>query len=452
MAGRSKQEIHKLRTALNTKTDESNNLSSNSTFLNQPFLTSIHVSKSCFSSLPFIRIQRIDKNRLVPLMSTENKSQPEKALALQVKTIGLIVNPVAGMGGAVGLKGTDGKAIVARAMSLGAKPVAPVRAQAFLSELKPVEQDIRLIVGAGSMGEDEAKGSGFVCEVLGARKKETGAGDTVAIAKKMVDAGVALLVFCGGDGTARDIQKTVNMNVPVLGVPTGVKMHSAVFALTPQAAARVVIRFLYEALPLREAEVMDVDEKAFREGRVSAALYGYVLAPYEPHLIQANKVASPMTETELRNHAAIGVYIIENMKPDVFYIIGPGTTTRTIGDLLDAKKTLLGVDLFCNKKIVANDVNEKQILEAIEGKPAQIIVTPIGGQGFIFGRGNQQISPKVIYRVGFENIILVATESKLRRLTALRVDTGDPNLDAAFRERKIKAVADYKTEYEMQVE
>jgi predicted polyphosphate/ATP-dependent NAD kinase len=385
-------------------------------------------------------------------MSTENKSQSERALTLQVKAIGLIVNPVAGMGGAVGLKGTDGKAIVNRAKSLGAKPVAPVRAQAFLSELKPVKSGVRLVVGAGSMGEDEAKSSGFTYEVLGARKKETAAEDTVVIAKKMLDADVALLVFCGGDGTARDILRAVGMALPVLGVPTGVKMHSAVFAVNPQAAARVVMRFLYEALPIREAEVMDVDEKAFREGRVSAELYGYVIAPYEPHLIQANKVASPMTESELRNHAAIGVYIIETMKPDVIYIIGPGTTTRTIGDLLDAKKTLLGVDLFYNKKIVANDVNEKQILEAIGGKPVQIIVTPIGGQGFIFGRGNQQISPEVIRRVGLDNIIVVATEGKLRSLESLKVDTGDPNLDAAFRERKIKVVADYKIEYAMRVE
>jgi predicted polyphosphate/ATP-dependent NAD kinase len=212
------------------------------------------------------------------------------------------------------------------------------------------------------------------------------------------------------------------------------------------------MRFLYEKLPLREAEVMDVNEKAFRKGNVSAELYGYVLAPYEPHLIQVNKVASPMTASELRNHAAIGVYITEIMKPDVVYIIGPGTTTRTIGDLLDAKKTLLGVDLFCNKKIVAKDVNEKQILKEIEGKTAQIIVTPIGGQGFIFGRGNQQISPSVIHRVGLGNITVVATEGKLRSLTSLRVDTGDPTLDAAFRDRKITVVADYKTEYLMPVE
>jgi predicted polyphosphate/ATP-dependent NAD kinase len=159
-----------------------------------------------------------------------------------------------------------------------------------------------------------------------------------------------------------------------------------------------------------------------------------------------------MTESELRNQAAIAIYIIETMKPDVIYIVGPGTTTRTIGDLLDAKKSLLGVDIFCNKKIVASDVNEKQILEKIQGKTAQIIVTPIGGQGFIFGRGNQQISPDVIRRVGLDNIVVVATEGKLRSLKSLRVDTGDPNLDDALRARNIKVVTDYKTEYVMHVE
>ena len=386
------------------------------------------------------------------LMSTENISPSHTNSSLPAKTIGLIVNPVAGMGGAVGLKGTDGKSIVNLAISLGAKPVAPARAEAFLSELNPVKNSLQLVVGAGSMGEDEAERAGFTYTVLGERKKETNAEDTVAIAKKLVDADVALLVFCGGDGTARDVLTAVDATFPVLGVPTGVKMHSAVFAVTPQAVARVVMRFLYEALPLREAEVMDVDEKAFREGRVSAELYGYLLVPYEPHLIQANKLASPMTESELRNQAAIAIYIIETMKPDVIYIIGPGTTTRTISDLLNAKKTLLGVDLFHNKKMVANDVNEAQILEAIEGKRVHIIVTPIGGQGFIFGRGNQQISPRVIRRVGLENIIVVATESKLRRVKALRVDTGDSGLDAAFRERKMKVVADYGIERPMRVE
>jgi len=368
------------------------------------------------------------------------------------KIVGFIVNPVAGMGGAVGLKGTNGKGILEKAVSLGAKPIAPARAESFLRELKPVQERIKLVVGAGSMGEDEAKNCGFSCTVLGERKKETSAEDTTKIAEKIKEIGASLLVFCGGDGTARDIFKAVNTSLPVLGVPTGGKMHSAVFAVDTKAAAKIATVFLFEGLPLKEAEVMDVDEEAFRMGRVSAELYGYMLVPYEPSLIQNAKMASPMTESEMRNQAAIAIYIIENMQPDVIYIVGPGTTTRTIGDLLEAKKTLLGVDLFCNKKLIAKDVNEKQILEKIRGKKAQIIVTPIGGQGFIFGRGNQQISPKVIRQVGLDNIIVIATKNKLENLESLRVDTGDPKLDEEFRKRKLKVIVDYKTERVMRVE
>jgi predicted polyphosphate/ATP-dependent NAD kinase len=162
-------------------------------------------------------------------------------------------------------------------------------------------------------------------------------------------------------------------------------------------------------------------------------------------------MASPVTESEMRNQAAIAIYVIENMKTDVVYIIGPGTTTRTIGDLLDQKKTLLGVDLFFDKKLVAKDVNEKQILEKIKGKTTQIIVTPIGGQGFIFGRGNQQISPAVIREVGRDNIVVIAAKGKLRSLKSLRVDTGDSSIDDALRGH-IKVITDYKTERMMRVE
>jgi predicted polyphosphate/ATP-dependent NAD kinase len=224
-------------------------------------------------------------------------------------------------------------------------------------------------------------------------------------------------------------------------------MHSAVFAVDPRAAAQITLQFLSGEIPLHEAEVMDVDEEAFRAGRVSAELYGYLLVPYEPHLIQEAKMASPMTESELRNQAAIGIHIIETMVPETLYIVGPGTTTRTIGDLLDSKKTLLGVDLFLNKKLIGQDVSEKQILAAIQKRTAVIIVTPIGGQGFIFGRGNQQISPEVIRRVGLDSIIVVATQGKLRSLRNLRVDTGDPLLDDAIRKNKLRVVVDYKVEY-----
>ena len=302
------------------------------------------------------------------------------------------------------------------------------------------------------MGQNQVEKCGFTFKVVGENKKETTPEDTQFIAKCIVDVGVDLLVFCGGDGTTRDILKAIDMKVPVLGVPTGVKMHSAIFAISPQAAARVAVGFLWGGLPLREAEVMDVDEKEFRMGHLSAKLYGYLLSPFEPHLIQGNKMASPMTENEVENQAAIAIFVIEEMKPNVLYIVGPGTTTRTIADLLDQKKTLLGVDLFMNKKIIGRDVNEKQILEAISGKNAQIIVTPIGGQGFIFGRGNQQISQKVISKVGLDKIVVIATKSKLDRLQSLKVDTGDPELDQDFRTRGIRVTNDYKTSLEMKIE
>ena len=368
------------------------------------------------------------------------------------KTIGFIINPVAGMGGAVGLKGTDGNEILNKAIALGAKPIASAKAEIFLSNLSTAKDHIKFLVGAGEMGEFRVKKLGFNCKVLGQAKIQTSPEDTQIIAHQMQESQVDLLIFCGGDGTARDILKAVTLSVPVLGVPTGVKMHSAVFAITPQAAARVALRFLFASLPLREAEVMDVDEQAFREGHVSAELYGYVLSPFEPHLIQGNKMESPMIESEIQNQAAIALYVIEEMKPTNLYIIGPGTTTRTIGDLLDQKKTLLGVDLFQNKEITAKDVNEKKLLQAIEGRNSQIIVTPIGGQGFIFGRGNQQISPKIINQVGLDNIIVVATKSKLDKLESLKVDTGDSKLDAELRARGISVISDYKVKRKMPVE
>ena len=355
------------------------------------------------------------------------------------------------MGGAVGLKGTDGKDVLEKAVTLGAKPVAPSRAEQFLEELKATNLGVQLFAGAGMMGETEAENVGIGCSVFGMKREQTSNRDTVEVAKRIVEDGVDLLVFCGGDGTARDVLNAVEKQVPVLGVPTGVKMHSAVFAVDPRAAARIVSRYLRGQLPLWEAEVMDIDEEAFRMGRVSARLHGYLLSPYEPRLIQGAKIASPMTESELRNQAAIAVYVTENMVDDVVYVVSAGTTTRTIGDLLDEKKTLLGVDLFVNKKIVAKDVNEHQILEAIKGKKVKIVVTPIGGQGFIFGRGNQQISPQVIRKVGKDNIIVVATENKMKHLKRLKVDTGDPELDKELR-GTIKVLTDYKMEQKVPIE
>lgn len=366
--------------------------------------------------------------------------------------IGFIVNPIAGMGGLVGLKGTDGPTILRKALRRGATPVAPSRATRFLLQLRPIKDKITLFVGAGVMGEIYAKEQGYRITVLGTKHEgQTTAQDTKNTVKEMVERKVKIVIFCGGDGTARDILASIGQSVPILGVPTGVKMQSAVFANDPNAAARIILRYLWNELSLKETEIMDIDEEDYRKGHLSAKLYGYAITPFEPALIQGSKQASIMTNDELRNQAAIAIYVIEEMQHSTLYIVGPGTTTRTIGDLLEQKKTLLGVDLFYDKRILASDVTEAVILKHIKNKSVKIIVTPIGGQGFIFGRGNQPISSRVIQRVGKANILVIATKNKVRQLSTLRVDTGDPEVDDALR-GYIRVITDYREEHVMKVE
>ncbi len=223
------------------------------------------------------------------------------------------------------------------------------------------------------------------------------------------------------------------------------------FAVSASAAGELVVRFLFGGLPVREGEVMDVDEDAFRGGRVSARLYGYMVVPYEPALVQGGKVESVVSESELRGQAAIALFVIEGMRSGVVYVVGPGTTTRVIGDLLDERKTLLGVDVFVDRRIVVRDAGEAEILRAVEGREARVVVTPIGGQGFIFGRGNQQISPRVLRAVGLGNVIVVATRGKLGGLRCLRVDTGDSGLDGELR-GCVGVVVDYGVEKMVEVE
>jgi predicted polyphosphate/ATP-dependent NAD kinase len=196
---------------------------------------------------------------------------------------------------------------------------------------------------------------------------------------------------------------------------------------------------------------MDIDEEAFRRGRVSARLFGHMLVPFEVDLMQPTKISSPTTSEEKERQLAIARYIAENMEPDTVYILGSGTTVSTIAEVLKVRKALLGVDLVQNGRLLGFDVNERQILSRIEGEKAKVIVTPIGGQGFIFGRGNQQISPAVLRAVGKENVIVVATSSKLEGLRKLRVDTGDPEVDRWFK-GPIRVVVGYGEEQVMMVE
>jgi predicted polyphosphate/ATP-dependent NAD kinase len=352
-------------------------------------------------------------------------------VSVERKELGLIVNPVAGLGGRVGLKGSDGAEIQRQARALGAEPHAGERAAEALARLRRVE-GLRIVTYPGEMGEDAARATGFEPVVMGdIVPGETTGLDTREAARQMHERGVDLLLFVGGDGTARDVYEAVGLKQTALGVPAGVKIHSAVYATHSRSAGELAALYLRGRVTSeREAEVMDIDEEAFRAGALQARLYGYLRVPYRSRLVQSQKMPS---SGEAASLAAIAEDVVSKMEPGVLYIVGPGTTTRAIARELGLDKTLLGVDVVLDGELVARDANEADLLallEAHEG-PARIIVTPIGGQGYLFGRGNQQISPRVIRRVGMDNILVVSAPDKLHALGSqpLLVDTGDREVD-----------------------
>ena len=329
------------------------------------------------------------------------------------------------------MKGSDGVETLRRAKELGATESSPARAAEALRHLASLKGKLEILTYPGEMGEEEARSVGFEPKVLGKIKAgETTSADTKAAASEMARLNVDLILFAGGDGTARDIFEAIDGNVPALGIPTGVKIHSGVFAVSPAAAGELAARYLRgEINSVQQSEVMDIDEEAFRENRLSARLYGYLRVPREESYMQGSKEASPVQEEE--NLKAIAADLAEEMDPEILYVLGPGSTISSVAEHLGLKKTLLGVDVVQGGKIVAVDVNEDQLLKIVAGKRAKIIVTFIGGQGFVFGRGNQQISPRIIRAVGRENIVIAATPAKLATLHGkpLLVDTGDPTLD-----------------------
>ncbi len=346
--------------------------------------------------------------------------------------VGLVINPIAGMGGSVGLKGTDGNEVLEEAIRRGARPIAEDRMNEALSHLPRID-GLRFLTASGGMGADLLSRLSFVFETVHQSPQEPTSVDTLATCEKFLERGARLIVFGGGDGTARNILDAVGEKVPVIGVPSGVKMHSGVFANTPQSAANVISKYLTTGLPLRRSEVMDIDEVAFREGRLSARLYGYVLVPYERSLVQPIKgdyEGEPVEDEK----ESIASYVAEEMKRDTLYILGPGTTLEAVAKRVGVEKTLLGVDAILNGKVVAADASEQKLLGLLKthGK-AKILVTPIGAQGFILGRGNQQISASVVRKVGIDNLVVLAAPTKLRETRVLRVDTGDDELDRSLR-------------------
>ena len=349
--------------------------------------------------------------------------------------LGLIINPIAGMGGRVALKGTDGREILAEARQRGAVPEAGVKAEKALRMLLPHRDSLCVYTASGAMGQDLCEKLGLPCRtVYEAAGGETSAADTAAAARALKEIPVDLLLFAGGDGTARDICGAVGEAVPVLGIPAGVKIQSAVFAFTPEDAGAVAA-VMASGTTMTDSlrEVVDLDEDEYRQGRVGARLYGVMRIPDCPDRLQSMKQSG--FATEAGQLEAIAAFLDEHLEPGLIYAVGSGSSAKCISRRLGLPFELLGVDLIRDRQLIARDVTEEQLWAYAKTGKLRIIVSPIGGQGFLFGRGNHQFSPRILKAVGKDGITVLSPESKILSIPdhTLRVDCGDEEVNRLLR-------------------
>lgn len=351
----------------------------------------------------------------------------------EMKRIGLIVNPIAGMGGRVGLKGTDGADVLKQARKLGAKPQANQKTKLALEKID--QSEVVFLTAPGPMGETSLKELGLTHQVLAMTvPDETSPADTTKALELMLEQGVDLIVFSGGDGTARQVAEVVgHQSIPVIGIPAGVKIHSSVYAQRPSAAGEMIARFITaDRVETMLAEVMDIDEDLFREDVLSAKLYGYLTIPSFEEF-QRSKASG--AETDRDTSYGIAETVINNMDPDITYFVGPGSTTVPIMELLELPYTLLGFDVVKDGQLIIKDAAEEQLLQAKRSGPIKIILSVIGGQGYLLGRGNQQLSPAVLDGLDKTDFIIVASNEKIRMLDGrpLLVDSGSAQVDELLR-------------------
>lgn len=352
--------------------------------------------------------------------------------------IGLLVNPLAGLGGSLALKGSDGEQLrkIAATLQPSERRRATERVERALTPLLAAQSPVSFSCWAGDMGATALEDLGISCKVMGNPSPGlTCAEDTRLAARGLVDAGIDILVFAGGDGTARDIYDVVGDSIPVLGIPAGVKMHSGVFAVSPEGAGELLVELARGGLVgLTAREVRDIDEDAFRHDRVRSRFYGEMQVPGEGRYLQHTKVGG--RESQELVATDIAAWLVEHLEEGRTYLIGPGSTTAAIMEELGLPNTLLGVDVMRDGHLLVSDANESDLLAVLSEADggATLVVTVIGGQGHVFGRGNQQFSPRVIRAVGLANIIIVAAKSKISALQGrpLLVDTNDPVLDKAL--------------------
>ncbi|MHC1605476.1 MAG: ATP-NAD kinase family protein [Candidatus Methanofastidiosia archaeon] len=359
--------------------------------------------------------------------------------------IGFLINPIAGMGGRVGLKGTDG--VAEKAKKLGAKQVSRKRAEEFVKNLKNQRhKNIEWMTCSFPMGADVLLKEGFDFRTIYAPKYPTVKDDTMNACRLFVKNKCELIVFCGGDGTARDVYKAVENKAHILGIPSGVKMLSGIFAINPAAAAELVSLFSVGKTSIKEADIVDLDENKYRKDNFSFKIFGIAKTIFEGNFLQSSKMLIEGPSEEDIKHD-IAKTVIEDMDDKTLYLLGAGSTVKAIADALKIKKTLLGIDAVKNKKIVKKDLNEKGILELLEkNTQTKLMLSPLGAQGFVVGRGNLQLSPRIIKKIGIKNILIVSTPNKLKTIRQLLVDTGDNNLDKMFTDKRyFPVIIGYRT-------
>ncbi|WP_334048684.1 ATP-NAD kinase family protein [Alteromonas gracilis] len=348
--------------------------------------------------------------------------------------LGVLVNPFAGIGGALALKGSDGAEIREKALAMGAEQKANEKMAKALSILEALSGQFTVVTASGEMGETVCESLGIPYEVIYTPNAEQTEGeDSERAAKAMVEANVDLLLFAGGDGTARNICSVVGTQVPVLGVPAGCKIHSGVYCVSPSAAGQVVSQMIAgELVSEMDAEVRDIDENAFREGKVIAKHYGEMRVPAELTYVQAVKMGGKEDEALVLDDIAAYLSEIMSDEPDTYFVMGSGSTVGAVMEFLGLDNTLLGVDVVKQGELVASDVTAKELVALTQDKPTKVILTVIGGQGHILGRGNQQLSPAFIRQIGKQNMLVVATKQKLQALNGkpLRLDSSDAALDS----------------------
>lgn len=360
------------------------------------------------------------------------------------RRVGLIVNPIAGMGGRVGLKGTDGPELLRRARERGAVAVAPERAARALRRLaEHAATPLELLTAPGPLGGDAAQAAGLPVRPLPLTPPADGAttaADTRAAATALAEADVDLLLFAGGDGTARDVNAAVAGRVPILGIPAGVKMHSGCFGATPEAAGEAAAAYLRAPGPnaLVEVEIADAaetaDGAAASDAPPATVLHGVARVPRAPTRILGAKQRFAVADDAALDGACARV--AADVDPAALTIFGPGTTTARIERALDQDPAVLGVDAYHDGRLVARDASEAELLALLDAHPTvHLVLGVVGGQGSLLGRGNQQLSPAVLRRIDRSHLTVVADRRKLLALGTppqLRVDTGDHALDQAL--------------------